>query len=118
MTPITLELPDELADQVQTLSNQLPEILRLGLREFYAASQPGFKGAAELLEFLAGLPEPDEIMTLRPSDELQTRITELLEKNRLGGLSASEEEEWQQYEFLEHLVRIAKATALKKLASK
>ena len=35
-----------------------------------------------------------------------------LEKNREEGLSPAEEQEWQQYEYLEHLVRMAKARAL------
>jgi hypothetical protein len=54
-------------------------------------------------------------LALRPSSALQERITALLEKNRDEGLSASEEQEWEQYRFLEHLVRIAKAKACLKL---
>jgi hypothetical protein len=116
MSPITLELPDELAQRLKPVSDQLPAILELGLRELNAAGQPGFQGAAELLEFLAGLPTPDETLALRPSDALQARVTELLEKNRTDGLRPDEEQEWERYQFLEHLVRIAKAKALLKQA--
>jgi hypothetical protein len=114
MSPITLELPDELARRLQPMADQLPEILELGLRELNAAGQPGFQGAAELLEFLAGLPSPEEALALRPSPALQGRIDALLEKNRTEGLTTSEEQDWERYQYLEHLVRIAKGKALLK----
>jgi hypothetical protein len=112
---ITLEIPDELARRLRSLEDQLPRILELGLRELYAASQPGFEGVADVLERLAGLPTPKEIMALRPSEALQARISALLEKNRTAGLSPAEEHEWECYQYLEHLVRIAKAQASQRL---
>jgi hypothetical protein len=42
-------------------------------------------------------------------------MAELLETNRTVGLSAEEEAGWEQYQYLEHLVRMAKATAHLKL---
>jgi hypothetical protein len=42
-------------------------ILELGLRELNADAQAGFDGAADVLELLAGLPAPEEILKLRPS---------------------------------------------------
>jgi hypothetical protein len=96
----------------------LPEILELGLREINAGRQNGFEGAADVLEFLARLPSPEEALQLRPSERLEARIRDLLEKNRADGLSASEEEEWARYEFLEHLIVIAKTKAHQKLAAR
>lgn len=75
----------------------------------------GFTGAAEVLEFLATLPTPEEIIALRPSEALQAQISNLLEKNRTQGLTPAEEQIWQQYQYLEHLIRIAKAKAHLKL---
>jgi len=72
-------------------------------------------GANDVLEFLASLPSPQEILMLRPTESLQTRIDALLEKNRTVGWTANEREEWEQYEYLEHLVRMAKAKAYHKL---
>lgn len=112
---ITIEIPDELAQRLSPLQAQLPQILELGLREWTADLRPGFSGLAEVLEFLAGLPTPEEILALQPSKELQQQIAALLEKNRMIGLSAEEEQLWQHYEYVEHLVRIAKAKALLKL---
>ncbi len=112
---IMLNLPDELVTQLLPLEDKLPQILQLGLRELNAGAQVGFTGAAEVLEFLAGLPTPEEIMALRPSEALQDQINSLLERNRTQGLTAEEEQSWQQYEYLEHLVRIAKGQALIRL---
>jgi hypothetical protein len=112
---ITLDIPEELAARLRPVEDQLPRILELGLREFSATAQPGFEGIAAVVEVLAGLPTPKEILALRPSDALQARISALLEKNRTEGLSPAEEHEWAQYEYLEHVVRVAKAKAALKL---
>ena len=117
MSPITLNVSDELAARLHPLADQLPRILELGLREMNASARPGFAGAAQVMEFLAELPTPDEILALRPSDELQAHVNALLDKSRAEGLAPEEEQEWEQYEYLEHLVRIAKAKALLKLQS-
>ena len=115
MSAITLQLPDELAERLRKHEEDLPEILELGLRELTAETQSGFGGATEVLEFLASLPSPSEILSLRPSGRLQSQIQDLLEKSRAGTLNDREERDWERYEFLEHLVRMAKATAQLKL---
>jgi len=112
---VTFNLPDDVAQRVNALENCLPQILELGLREFEAHTHVGFSGMAEVLEFLTTLPTPEEILALRPSPALQTQIQTLLDKNRTIGLTPDEEKIWQSYEYLEHLVRMAKARALLKL---
>ncbi len=87
----------------------------MGLREVNASSQAGFKGLAEVLELLASLPAPEDVLALRPAPVLEERVKNLLEKNRAEGLSDDEEREWERYEYLEHLVRMAKAKAKLKL---
>lgn len=115
LSSVKIEIPQELATRLIPLENQLTRILELGIRELNAVTQPGFNGAAEVLEFLASLPTPEEIVKLRPSKAFQARISYLLEKNRTTGLTPEENQEWEQYQYLEHLVRIAKANALLKL---
>jgi len=112
---ITLDVPNDLGIRLRPFRQQLPRLLELGLREFNAPSSTGFHSLNEILEFLAKLPSAEEIMALRPAQELQQQIDSLLEKQRTVGLNAEEELQWQQYEYLEHLVRIAKANALLKL---
>jgi hypothetical protein len=46
---------------LSAMKDQLPQILELGLREWNADAQSGFSGLAEVLEFLASLPSPEEI---------------------------------------------------------
>lgn len=116
MSAITLQLPDELARRLMGHEDRLPEILELGLRDINADSQAGFAGATEVLEMLASLPSPQEVMALRPSPPLSARVEELLGKNRDGGLNAAEQREWERYEYLEHLVRMAKANASRRLS--
>jgi hypothetical protein len=55
------------------------------------------------------------ILALRPSASLQARIDALLEKNRNEGLSPTEKQEWEQYQYLKHLVRMTKSKAYSKL---
>ncbi|MEO8073241.1 MAG: hypothetical protein ABI686_08320 [Acidobacteriota bacterium] len=106
---VTIDLPENLAVNLKSHKGKLSRIFELGLREFEASSAVGYKSVAEVLEFFAGLPAPAEILALRPSAEMQEKIDELLEKNRREGLSEAEEQTWTSYEFIEHLVRIAKA---------
>lgn len=111
MTSVSLDVPDDLAERLLPYRPNLPLILEMGLREF-TAGKTGYQGVADVLEFLAGLPSPEETLALRASEDLETRLRELLEKNRTGGLSPGDEQEWRHYELLEHLVRMAKARAL------
>jgi hypothetical protein len=114
---LTVTIPEELATRLRPVGDRLPEVLELGLRELHAA--PGtVAGLADVLETLAGLPSPQEVLALRPSPALEQRIDALLAKNRESTLSDAERLEWQQCQYVEHLVRIAKAKAALKLAGK
>jgi hypothetical protein len=112
---VTFDLPDEVVAQLNIFEDKLPQILELGLRELNAVTQVGFSGLAEVVEFLASLPTPEAIIALRPSETLQTQIATLLEKNRTVGLTPADEQLWQGYQYLEHIVRMTKARAFLKL---
>ncbi len=111
LSSIQISVPEELALRLKPMQEQIPRILELGLRRFSAADTYVFEGTEDVLEFLADLPEPEDILKLRPSESFQEKISHLLEKNRDIGLSLQEEREWEQYQYLEHLVRMAKARA-------
>jgi Na+-transporting NADH:ubiquinone oxidoreductase subunit NqrF len=115
MSAITLNLSDDLAERLRKHEDRLPEILELGLRELNAETQRGFEGAVEVLELLAALPSPEEIVRLKPSERLQRQVQDLRQKSRAGKLTPQEEEDWERYQFLEHLVRMAKTKAYSKL---
>jgi hypothetical protein len=107
---LTLSIPDELANRLRPVEDRLPEILELGLRE-WLAGPTGYAGVSDLIEALARLPSLEEVLALRPSPALQERIEELLARNRECDLSDEERGECERYEYLEHLVRLAKARA-------
>jgi hypothetical protein len=112
---LSLTIPDELATRLRAVEDRLPEILELGLRE-WLSTQPGYAGLNGLLETLARLPTPEEVLALRPTTALQDRIEGLLDKKRTIGMSREELREWEQHEYIEHLVRLAKARALQRQA--
>lgn len=113
---LTMNVSSELAARLVPLQDRLPDILAFGLRELDARDSVGFGGMADVLDILAERPEPEKIMALRPSPALQESIDHLLEKSRTEeGLNAKEEQQWRQYEYLEHLVRKAKINARKRL---
>lgn len=114
---ITLEIPEALATQLQSIGESLPKILELGIRNLNTQSPSQFAGITEVLEFFASLPTPEEIIAFQASEALSNRIHDLLDKNRTIGLTESEQAEWAQYEYVEHLVRIAKAKAVAMLSS-
>jgi hypothetical protein len=113
---LTFNISEELASRLRPVQDRLPQILELGLRELQAAP-PQFEGLGEVLETLARLPPPQEVLALLPSPALQERISNLVDKQRQGRLSAEEERDWQKYQYIEHLVRIAKAKAALQLKS-
>ena len=113
--PVSVSLPDELAGRLRLYEQDLPDIINLGLREWNARGEPGFAGLSGVLETLATLPTPEEVLALRPSASVQARLEELVQKTRQGHLSAEEQREWDHYQFVEHLVRLAKAKAVLKL---
>jgi hypothetical protein len=112
---ITLDIPEELLSQLDAIEQQIPEALKLGIHELAARPKPGFTGFSEVLEFLANLPTAEEILALRPSAVLQSEIDRLSEKHQSQDLTAQERQLWQQYEYLEHVISMAKAKAYLRL---
>lgn len=113
---MTLDISDELASRLGNKNSRLPQIIALGLREMDAEGAAGFKGLADVLEFLASLPLPEQILALRPCEQLHNAIGDLLKKSREGSLTDEEDLLWQQYQYIEHLVRKAKIRAATQLA--
>jgi len=111
----TLTIPDHLARRLEPYESQLVEIVEIGLREVCSRGQPGYSSVNEILEMLAELPAPRDVLALRPSELLQNRLDELSEKNSRSGFTEAERHEWERYEYAEHLVRMAKIHAATKL---
>jgi hypothetical protein len=68
----------------------------------------------EFAIFLANL-SPRKILAYKSSAKAQERVNQLLEKNKINGLSEAENAEMERYMAIEHIVRLAKAKAVQKL---
>jgi len=108
VTTITVEIPDELAEQVAQMRDRIPELLALSLR------QPALPAATyrAILGFLASNPSPAEIAAFVPPPEVQARLRTLLERGAQGHLSPNEAAELDEYERIEHLMVMIKAGSL------
>ncbi len=58
--------------------------------------------------FLASRPTHEEILAFRPAEATQARIHKLLEVNKEGRLTGEEEAELDEFENVEHFVRMLK----------
>jgi predicted amidohydrolase len=62
----------------------------------------------EVYYFLASAPTHEQILAFRPSEATQDRIRALLTANREGRLTMDEQAELDEFEQVEHLVRMLK----------
>ena len=108
---ITIQVPDALGEELLRFQDRLPEVLERGLRELLVESPVDFQDENQIMELLASRPTPEQVLAIRPSLELQRRVSELLARSKRGELSSQEESELERYLVLEHLVRLAKAHA-------
>ncbi|MGD2183987.1 hypothetical protein [Lusitaniella coriacea] len=122
MVELAIEIPDEPAQRLIPLQNQLLQLLKQ-LLETTALSLPpqpkepltsASEGSAvyqEVLDFLIARPTPIEISAFKVSSQSQKRLQVLLEKNRQGTLTALETAELDVFEQFDHLVMLLKARA-------
>ena len=113
---ITIQLPETLGQALQPFQDRLPEVVERGLRELLAESQVEFKDENQIMELLVSQPRPEQVLALKPSPEFQARVSDLLQRNKQGQLSAKESAELERHLMLEHLVRLAKAHAYRQLS--
>ena len=113
MATITIDIPDELSAQLAQVRDRIPELLALSLQ------QPAVPAHIyrEILDFLASQPTPDEIVAFRPTPEMQTRLTTLLDRSRAGLLTPAEQAELDEFERIEHVLVLLKAGSLPHLTS-
>ena len=110
---MTIEIPDDLAQKLESKRDRLAEIIRRGLGEL-GLLEPGAANCAladEVLAFLSRGPQPQEIVAFRPSRGSVERIRELLDKNRQGTLTSEEEAEMDYIQSLNHLFSLIKIHA-------
>lgn len=101
MATITLELPDELAQQLERVTDRLPELLAAVLdNEDMDIPSDAFvlnQAWIEVIEFLAQTPDVQSILDFKFSEELQERIEELLFLGNEGMQTSDERAELDGY---------------------
>ena len=113
MAKITIEVPDELSEQLAKIGDRLPELLRLSLQ------QPAIPAHINryIIDFLASKPTPEQILAFRPTPQMQERLRTLLKRSKAGELIPQEQRELDEYERIEHLMILLKTGSLPHLAA-
>ena len=111
---ITIEVPNDLGQKLQQFRDRLPEVLERGVLELMAETTEVHDESA-IVELLTSQPSPEQVMAIQPSPALSARVSELLERGKTQELDRQEEGELERYLVLEHLVRLAKAHAYRRL---
>jgi hypothetical protein len=106
---LTIEIPDQLALQLEPERERLAEIIARGLRRTWTA---GSTLRREVISFLARRPSGDEIIAFRPSEAAAARAQELLGRNSAGALSPAEADELDEMCDVDRFVSLIKAEVL------
>ena len=108
MVQITMQVTEQLAKQLQPMSDWLPTILELSLIRF---KTPAVQTASEIMDFLASSPSSDDLLNYHVSDRAQERLQRLLAINQAGLASPEEQMELDEIGQIEHIVIMLKAQA-------
>jgi len=116
MTQIILNIPDELLEQLEKTGENPADWLSQHLSNFLKS--PSTLPAHlyhYILHFIVSNPTPEQNSDFRPTAEMQERLKTLLERDRTGKLTPSEQIELDEYERIEHIVIMLKTGNLKNL---
>jgi hypothetical protein len=65
----------------------------------------------EIIDFIAAGTTSESVVAFRPSDSVQQRVPELVERSKDASISSEEQSELEDYLQLEHIMIMAKARA-------
>jgi len=68
------------------------------------------KSYEEIIDFIAAGTTPEAVVAFRPSESVQQRVAELVERSKDGSISAEDQSELEDLQ-LEHIMIMAKARA-------
>jgi hypothetical protein len=122
MTTITLDLPDQLAAEIEPLRSDLPLLLAITQQLFrpvndaHGHTSPIYLAYKQLFDFFAAAPSPQQIKHFVISPQAQARVHELLDKHGEGELSTAEQAELRVYQQIHEVIGLKKAEAALALA--
>jgi len=70
-----------------------------------------------ILDFLASTPTPEQIVAYQPSEALNQRLHELLDKNQRETITEAERAELDEFLRMNHFLKMLKIKARHKLAA-
>lgn len=106
MTTVTIDIPEHLIPLINSIGTELPLVLEMGMSRLAPVST---KAYMEAIALLTQNPNPKAIAEFRFSENVESRIGTLLEKNRADLLTKSEEVELDRLIQLEEQLQIVKA---------
>jgi len=106
MVPVTMQVPEDLANRIRPIGSWLPTILELGLHGYRT---PAAATAAEIVEFLTTNPAPQEVFDYHVTARAQSRLQRLLALNQAGLLGEQEKQELDESQRIEHTLILLKA---------
>ena len=106
---LTIEIPDQLARELEPERERVAEIIARGLRRSWSRSSSLRR---EVISFLARRPAAAEIIEFRPSEPAAARAAELLQRNQAGALTPAEEAELDEICDVDRFVSLIKAEVL------
>ena len=65
------------------------------------------KSYEEIIDFIAGGTTPEAVVAFRPSESVQERVAELVERSKNGCISTEDQSELDDYLQLEHIMIMA-----------
>lgn len=71
----------------------------------------------EIYDFLLSNPTPEEVIAFKPSSETVARVHSLLQREKSAEMTEADSAELDEFERLEHFVRMFKARARIRLAN-
>lgn len=77
---------------------------------------PEIPAELEVARFLGSGPSPEAIIAFHASPEVADRMYALIDQERAGQITEVEQRELEGFMYLEHLMRLVKAEAHRKLA--
>lgn len=113
MAILTIEVPDDLMEELAPIHDQLPELLDQCLQPSDFTAQVYH----HILDFLTSQPTPEQVAAFRPTQEMQDRLKYLLSRSDEGDISPEEVQELDAYEQIEHLMVLLKSGTLPYLAT-
>lgn len=127
MATITIEIPDDLAQQLAPYQHRFADLFTrlivpplLGQPSNPSAPVPSLltptQTHQEVLDFLISQPTSEQIIRFKVSESSQSRLQVLLHKNREAMLTAAESAELDLYEQLDALMGLLKAQAYRHLS--